>query len=137
METMGYYEDLVEGMKACIGEGKKFSTNADMARYCGVQAVQTSRYMNGEREKHLKALGNILDKIGAKLVWDHDQKNIPSQNFKSQEYIKKIQELEKEIEELKRYKAKWEGHLEELAVREKARPAPKLKESKFSSQDTA
>ena len=47
------------------------------------------------------------------------------------------EELEKEIEELKRYKAKWEGHLEELAVREKARPAPKLKESKFSSQDTA
>lgn len=134
---MGFYEDLVEGMKACIGEGKKFSTNTDMARYCGVQAVQTYRYINGEREKHLKALGNILDKIGAKLVWDHDQKNMSAQNFSPQEYVKKIQELEKQIEELKTYKVKWEGHLEELAVREKARPMPKLKESKSSSQETA
>ena len=84
---MGFYEDLINGMKSCIGEGKKFATNADMARHCGVQAVQTSRYLNGEREKHLKALGNILDKIGAKLVWDQS---------------------------LRIYKAKWEGHLEAL-----------------------
>ena len=47
---MGFYEDLIDGMKSCIGEGKKFATNADMARHCGVQAVQTSRYLNGERE---------------------------------------------------------------------------------------
>lgn len=129
---MGFYEDLVEGMKACIGEGKKFSTNADMARYCGVQAVQTSRYMNGEREKHLKALGNILDKIGAKLVWDHDQKNIQTQPLESKEYLEKIQDLENQIEELKKYKSRWEGHLEELAVRERARPIPQSKESDSS-----
>lgn len=109
--TMGFYLDLTEGMKACIGEGKKFSTNADLARYCGVQAVQTSRYINGEREKHLKALGNILDKIGAKLVWDHDS-HAEGAAENTLMLVHRIQELEKEVERLKEYKIKWEGHLE-------------------------
>ena len=110
---MGLYEDLIDGMKSCIGEGKKFATNADMARHCGVQAVQTSRYLNGEREKHLRALGNILDKIGAKLVWDHAQKNAPTPLDPSQ-YEATINDLQKEVESLRIYKAKWEGHLESL-----------------------
>ena len=110
---MGFYEDLIDCMKSCIGEGKKFATNADMARHCGVQAVQTSRYLNGEREKHLRALGNILDKIGAKLVWDHAQKNAPTPLDPSQ-YEATINDLQKEVESLRIYKAKWEGHLESL-----------------------
>ena len=96
---MGFYEDLIDGMKSCIGEGKKF--------------VQTSRYLNGEREKHLRALGNILDKIGAKLVWDHAQKNAPTPLDPSQ-YEATINDLQKEVESLRIYKAKWEGHLESL-----------------------
>lgn len=111
---MGFYEDLINGMKSCIGEGKKIATNADMARHCGVQAVQTSRYLNGEREKHLKALGNILDKIGAKLVWDHVPATNAPDTPESAQYEATIAELRKEIESLRIYKAKWEGHLEAL-----------------------
>ena len=111
---MGFYEDLIDGMKSCIGEGKKFATNADMARHCGVQAVQTSRYLNGEREKHLRALGNILDKIGAKLVWDHAQKKDAPTSLELSQYETTIKELQKEVESLRIYKAKWEGHLESL-----------------------
>lgn len=134
---MGFYEDLVEGMKACIGEGKKFATNADMARHCGVQAVQTSRYMNGEREKHLRALGNILDKIGAKLVWDTPTSDASSAHASPQDYMQRIEELERQVEELKSYKIKWEGQLELAKAQAECSSKPKIKDADSTKKETA
>ena len=54
-----------------------------------------------------------MDKIGAKLVWDHAQKNAPPPLDPSQ-YEATINDLQKEVESLRIYKAKWEGHLESL-----------------------
>ena len=129
---MGFYEDLVNGLKACFGEGRRFKNNAEMARFCGVQPTQTLRYTNGQREKHLRALGNILDALGARLVWP-EQATFPREGASDRcaEYEKRIVELEtantklrrelaevtKEVRALEVYKHKWEGHLEAEAVR--------------------
>lgn len=71
---MGFYEDFLNGLSGLVGEGRRFKDNAALADFCGVQPSYTHRYLKGERGKNLKALGSILDALGADLVFPNSGK---------------------------------------------------------------
>lgn len=75
---MGFYEDFINGLASSYGPGKRFENNAQLAKYVGVQPVQTQRYVDGERERNLSAIGKVLDKLGAKLVFPDDIEKLPT-----------------------------------------------------------
>lgn len=111
-------------------EGNK----AAAAKRLGVNPVTFWMWITGERDPVKPAISSAIDASGAYLVFrGEDSKK--SNNLK--ELNDKIEELEKEIEELKIYRYKWEGHLETVRAQSENNSTPKLKESKFSSQETA
>lgn len=116
IEIMGFYKDFIDGLKSCIGDGRRFKSNKDLAVYCGVQPTQTARYVNGTRKTHLIALGKIIDSLGAKLLFQEenfDNKfiDICNENLNLHE---KIRLLEEEIEKEKKYRIDAETRLDEL-----------------------
>ena len=76
---MGFYKDLNDGLNSLVGEGKRFKTNADLARFCDVDPSLTHRHLKGKHGKSLEAISNVLDRIGAKVVF-LDQAPSPAKN---------------------------------------------------------
>ena len=66
---MGFYKDLVEGLKSMIGKDKKFANPTQMAKACGVAPNQIIRYIKQERGKHIQVLAKVLDEAGAKIIF--------------------------------------------------------------------
>ncbi len=64
---MGFYFDLIEGMKSMIGKDKKYANPTQMAKACGVAPNQVIRYIKQERGKHIQVLAKVLDEVGAKI----------------------------------------------------------------------
>jgi hypothetical protein len=89
--TMGFYKDFVDGLKNQIGEGKRFKNNLHLANFCGVAPIQTKRYIDGNREKYLTALGKIIDALGGKLYFPKHNINLPAIN--PSRYRKMLQDV--------------------------------------------
>ncbi|GEM_PF-3316994 len=66
---MGFYQDMVEGLKDMIGPGKKYINPTQMAKACEVAPNQIIRYIRQERGKHLQVVARVLDEVGAKIIF--------------------------------------------------------------------
>ncbi|CCO23678.1 S24 family peptidase [Maridesulfovibrio hydrothermalis] len=66
---MGFYQDLVEGLKGMIGQGRKYANPTQMAKACGVAPNQIIRYIKQERGKHIQVVAKVLDEVGAKIIF--------------------------------------------------------------------
>ena len=64
---MGFYFDLIEGMKSMIGKDRKYANPTQMAKACEVAPNQVIRYIKQERGKHIQVLAKVLDELGAKI----------------------------------------------------------------------
>lgn len=71
---MSFVDDLHNGLTNLVGDGRRFKNNSDLARFCGVEPIFTHRYLQGPK-KGLEAIGDVLDKLGAKLVFANDSDN--------------------------------------------------------------
>ena len=110
-------------------EGNK----AAAAKRLGVNPVTFWMWITGERDPVKPAISSAIDASGAYLVFRGED----SKNHNINESSKKIEELEKQIEELKIYKHKWEGHLELVRAQSGASSAPQIKEYDSSKEETA
>ncbi len=70
---MGFHDDFVNGLKGLVGEDKRFKNVARLADACDVAPIQISRIINRDRETYLKAIGKIIDGVGARLVFDSEE----------------------------------------------------------------
>jgi len=68
MNTMGFIEDFTDGLNSLVGHGRKFENPHQLAQTLEKSSSQIKRYLEGERTKHLGAIGEILDKLGFKLL---------------------------------------------------------------------
>ena len=68
---MSFVNDLHNGLTNLVGDGKRFRNNSELARYCNVEPIFTHRYLHGPK-KGLTAIGDVLDKLGAKLVFPEE-----------------------------------------------------------------
>ena len=52
-----------------VGDGKRFKTNVDLAKFCGVDPSYTHRLAKGiSGKKHLEAFAAVLDKLGVSFL---------------------------------------------------------------------
>ncbi|ACS81074.1 S24 family peptidase [Maridesulfovibrio salexigens] len=70
---MGFYNDLVEGLRNMIGQNRKYANPTQMAKACGVAPNQIIRYIKKERGKHIQVLARVLDEVGARIVFPEDK----------------------------------------------------------------
>ncbi|TIH15679.1 helix-turn-helix transcriptional regulator [Marinifilum sp. JC120] len=70
---MGFYTDLVEGLRNMIGPNRKYANPTQMAKACEVAPNQIIRYIKQERGKHIQVLARVLDKIGARIVFPEEE----------------------------------------------------------------
>lgn len=68
MNTMGFIEDFTDGLNSLVGRGRKFENPHQLAQKLGKSSSQIKRYLEGERTKHLGAIGEILDILEFKLL---------------------------------------------------------------------
>lgn len=80
---MGFYNDLVEGLRDMIGPNRKYANPTQMAKACEVAPNQIIRYIKQERGKHIQVLARVLDEVGAQIVF-------PEENTKKESEFRKI-----------------------------------------------
>ncbi len=68
MNSMGFIEDFTDGLNSLVGRGREFENPHQLAQKLGKPSGQVTRYLKGERTKHLGAIGEILDDLGFKLL---------------------------------------------------------------------
>jgi hypothetical protein len=68
MVSMGFVDDFTDGLQGLVGPGRKFKNPNQLSEHLGQPATQTSRYLKGERTTYLTAIGDMLDKLGFKLL---------------------------------------------------------------------
>lgn len=78
---MGFYQDMVEGLKNMIGPGKKYANPTQMAKACEVAPNQIIRYIRQERGKHLQVVARVLDEVGAKISFPEENSIEGGNNF--------------------------------------------------------
>ena len=69
---MGFYNDIVEGLRNMIGQNRKYTNPTQMAKACGVAPNQIIRYIKQERGKHIQVLARVLDEVGARIVFPEE-----------------------------------------------------------------
>ncbi|NDV22801.1 S24 family peptidase [Desulfovibrio sp. JC022] len=69
---MGFYNDLVEGLRNMIGPNRKYANPTQMAKACEVAPNQILRYIKQERGKHIQVLARVLDEIGARIIFPEE-----------------------------------------------------------------
>lgn len=68
---MGFYQDFLNGLKSMSGPDGRYRTEAEMARAVGVEPAQIHKYTHEISTKNIEKLGSILDKLGARLVFEN------------------------------------------------------------------
>lgn len=69
---MGFTDDVRQGLIDRIGRGKRYPNNKRMADELGVDPSQLNRFLKKERGLNADSLGQILDKVGAKITFEDD-----------------------------------------------------------------
>ena len=65
---MSFTQGLNNFFSELVGDGKRFKTNVDLARFCGVDPSYTHRLTKGiTGKKNLEVFAGVLDKLGASL----------------------------------------------------------------------
>ncbi len=67
---MGFYQDFLDGLRGMTGASARFRTEAELARAAGVEPAQIHKYTHEISTRNIEKLGAILDKLGARLVFD-------------------------------------------------------------------
>jgi len=65
---MGFYEDFLHGLDRVL-EDVYDGNRADFARACGVDAQRIKQYHNRDRVQYVEKLGQVIDGMGARLVF--------------------------------------------------------------------
>jgi transcriptional regulator with XRE-family HTH domain len=73
MNAMGFIEDFTEGLNALVGPGREYENPHQLAQKLGKSSSQVTRYLAGERTKHLGAIGEVLDALEFKLLKPKEQ----------------------------------------------------------------
>ena len=68
VSRMTFVEDLTYGLQDMVGPGRRFKNPNQLAEYLGMSATQVTRYIKGERTKNLGVIGEILDRLGFRLL---------------------------------------------------------------------
>jgi hypothetical protein len=68
MDRMGFVDDFTEGLRGLVGPGRRFKNANQMSEYLGQAATQTNRYLRGERTTYLTSIGDMLDRLGFRLL---------------------------------------------------------------------
>ena len=68
MVTMSFTEDFKNGLNSLVGPGLDFENPNQLATHLGKPSSQITRYLEGERKKHIGAIGEIIDALNFKLL---------------------------------------------------------------------
>ena len=118
------YSHVLEGLN---NAKERVGSMAALARLANVDPTNLTRWMTGARSPSLKVLSEILDVIGARIVFPEDVDADFSQDLaeKTEEIRRLRQELEKKAEEkfilegrLRAYKDMMEEYRERLEAKE-------------------
>lgn len=118
------YSHVLEGLN---NAKERVGSMAALARLANVDPTNLTRWMTGARSPSLKVLSEILDVIGARIVFPEDVDADFSQDLaeKTEEIRRLRQELEKKAEEkfilegrLRAYKEMMEEYRERLEAKE-------------------
>ena len=118
------YSHVLEGLN---NAKERVGSMAALARLANVDPTNLTRWMTGARSPSLKVLSEILDVIGARIVFPEDVDADFSQDLaeKTEEIGRLRQELEKKAEEkfilegrLRAYKEMMEEYRERLEAKE-------------------
>ena len=118
------YSHVLEGLN---NAKERVGSMAALARLANVEPTNLTRWMTGARSPSLKVLSEILDVIGARIVFPEDVDADFSQDLaeKTEEIRRLRQELEKKAEEkfilegrLRAYKEMMEEYRERLEAKE-------------------
>ena len=118
------YSHVLEGLN---NAKERVGSMAALARLANVDPTNLTRWMTGARSPTLKVLSEILDVIGARIVFPEDVDADFSQDLaeKTEEIRRLRQELEKKAEEkfilegrLRAYKEMMEEYRERLEAKE-------------------
>lgn len=127
------YSHVLEGLN---NAKERVGSMAALARLANVDPTNLTRWMTGARSPSLKVLSEILDVIGARIVFPEDVDADFSQDLaeKTEEIRRLRQELEKKAEEkfilegrLRAYKEMMEEYRERLEAKENPAGAGKEK----------
>jgi hypothetical protein len=65
---MGFYEDFLEGLDRTLEEVYN-GNKSEMAKACGVDSQRIYQYYTRERVSYIEKLAQVIDGMGAKLVF--------------------------------------------------------------------
>lgn len=122
---------LIEKFESFIGEGRRFKTRAEAARYFGLPASQATRFfdfLDGKDTRYMSVL-DWLEKLGGWITFPDDHKevkelsNLPASiqpDSDDQRSLldrithleQKLDEKERQLAELLQYRHRWEGLME-------------------------
>lgn len=71
-DFMGFYEDFLHGLDRTLEETYQGS-KSDMAKACGVDSQRIHQYYSRDRVQYIEKLGQIIDGMGAKLVFPEQE----------------------------------------------------------------
>lgn len=101
---------------------EKYNGNKSAAaESLGVNVVTFWGWVKGSRSMN-KALLGAIDRAGGILIIPGDP--APGQSMDAEDLIGKVRELEKQVDELKEYKAKYEAARELVAIMSGNKPQP-------------
>jgi len=69
---MGFTDDVRRALNSRIGRGKRYPNNKRMADELGIDPSQLGRFLKKERGLNADSLGQILDRLGASVIFGDD-----------------------------------------------------------------
>lgn len=118
-------QEIIDKFESFIGEGKRFKTRAEAARYLGLPISQATRFfdfLDGKDTRYMSVL-DWLEKMGGLVTFPDDSANLPAiippRIDSLPVAVDRIAQLERALDakdqqlaELIQYKYKWEGLVE-------------------------
>ena len=94
-------------------------------------------WISGKRSLNPVLCGAIDKAGGILLIPGETTSDASSPHASPQDYMQRIEELERQVEELKSYKIKWEGQLELAKAQAECSSKPKIKDADSTKKETA
>lgn len=105
-----------------LREARDSRTLSELADKASVDQGNISRALNQGQKLGLDKVSRILNVLGAIVVFPGDP--VPGQSTDTENLMDKVRELEKQVDELREYKAKYEAARELVAIMSGNKPQP-------------
>ena len=90
---VGLHEDFLEWLEKSIES--RFKNKSALAEYCGVEPNKITRWLHRQRIPKLNTAGDVLEKLGAKIVIVPDRLSLSESHAISVSEIRSVADVER------------------------------------------